>query len=167
MRKVVEDLIEMRRSRYAGSQKDALLASDGSRSFFKNVKHYQSAEKPEPFQVASLFPRRSDGEVAELLAEHFNAISSEFEPLEAHQIPTTRWKRLPLLEPYQVVGRIQAFRKLKSMVRGDIFPALVSKYGDLLAVPLCSIYNEITTTRVWPLLWKQEFVTSIPKKMNP
>ena len=49
------------------------------------------------------------------------------------------------------------------MVKGDIFPALFTRYGDLLAVPLCSIYNEITWMRIWPVLWKQEFVMSIPK----
>ena len=53
------------------------------------------------------------------------------------------------------------------MVRGDIFPALVSRYGDFLAVPLCSIFNAITKTRIWPLVWKQEFVTTIPKKTVP
>ena len=53
------------------------------------------------------------------------------------------------------------------MVKGDIFPALFSKFGDFLALPLSSIYNEITVTRVWPVIWKQEFVTTIPKKANP
>ena len=53
------------------------------------------------------------------------------------------------------------------MVQGDIFPGLVSKYADLLAIPLCEIFNEVTRTRVWPLIWKQEFVTVIPKKTVP
>ena len=53
------------------------------------------------------------------------------------------------------------------MVQGDIFPALVTKFGDLLAIPLCEIFNEITRTRVWPLIWKQEYVTVIPKKTVP
>ena len=53
------------------------------------------------------------------------------------------------------------------MVEGDIFPALVSKYADLLAIPLCSVFNSITTTRVWPSIWKQEYVTAIPKKSVP
>ena len=87
--------------------------------------------------------------------------------MEAHQIPVTKPRRLPRLEPFQVAGRIRAFRKLKSMVRGDIFPALVTKYGDFLALPLCSIYNAITETHVWPRIWKREFVTAIPKKSLP
>ena len=53
------------------------------------------------------------------------------------------------------------------MVKGDIFPALFTVFGDLLALPLCNIYNEIARTRVWPVIWKQEFVTTIPKKTLP
>ena len=40
------------------------------------------------------------------------------------------------------------------MVRGDIFPDLVTKFADLLAVPLTSIYNEITATKIGPEIWK-------------
>ena len=53
------------------------------------------------------------------------------------------------------------------MVKGDIFPTLVSLYGDFLAIPLSNIYNEITVTRVWPRIWKEEYVTTIPKKSIP
>ena len=83
------------------------------------------------------------------------------------QIPVTRRRRLPILQPYEVAGRIRAFKKPKSMVQGDIFPELVSRFGDLLAVPLCEIFNMITVTQIWPLIWKQEFVTVIPKKTLP
>ena len=155
----MEDLIKHRREQYAGSQKDALLASDGQRNFFKNVKNYKSAKREAPFDVLTLFPGKSEPEVAEILAEHFNSISSEFDPLEQHQIPVTRSN--------EVAGRIRHFKKPKSMVRGDIFPALVSLYGDFLAIPLSNIYNEITVTRVWPRIWKEEYVTTIPKKSVP
>ena len=53
------------------------------------------------------------------------------------------------------------------MVQGDIFPQLVGRYSDLLAIPLCEIFNSITTPRVWPCIWKPEFVTVIPKKAVP
>ena len=163
----MEDLVERRRKKYAGSQKDALLASDGDRNFFKNVRNYQSCERQQPFDVRSFFPDKSEAEVAEELALHFNAISLEFDPLEPHQIPVTRGRSLPILEPYQVAGRIRAFKKPKSMVKGDIFPDLFSKFSDFLAVPLCSIYNCIAQTRIWPRIWKEELVTAIPKKSVP
>ena len=72
-----------------------------------------------------------------------------------------------MLQPYEVAGRIRAFKKPKSMVKGDIFPDLVTKFVDFLALPLSSIYNAITSSRVWPRIWKQEFVTSIPKTSMP
>ena len=141
VKKILEDLIDKRRQNYAGSQKDALMAQDGERNFFKNVRSYQSYEREKPFNVADLFPGKGDQEVAEILAEHFNAISREFQPLQASEIPVTKDRRLPTLLPYQVAGRIRAFRKPKSMVKGDIFPALFIKLPDLLAIPLCSIYT--------------------------
>ena len=36
-----------------------------------------------------------------------------------------------------------------------------------LAAPLTHIYNSISISETWPLLWKQEFVTPIPKKSLP
>ena len=82
-------------------------------------------------------------------------------------MPRTTGRALPVLRPYQVAGRIRAFKKPKSMVKGDIFPALVHKYAVLLAIPLADIFNEVTRTSIWPRVWKQEFVTVIPKCRSP
>ena len=49
------------------------------------------------------------------------------------------------------------------MVEGDLFPECVTKYSDLLAVPLTKIYNMILASRTWPSPWKKETVTVIPK----
>ena len=57
-------------------------------------------------------------------------------------------------------------KKPKSMVRGDIFPDLVTEFADLLAIPLTSIYNEISTTTTTKI-WKKESVTIIPKTRTP
>ena len=110
VRSLLESLIERRREKYAGSQKDALLAKDGSRNFFKNVRCYKSVEREKPFNVRSLFPGKSNMELAELLADHFNTISNKFDPLEASQIPVTRPRGLPVLLPHQVAGRIRCLR---------------------------------------------------------
>ena len=53
------------------------------------------------------------------------------------------------------------------MVVGDIFPDLVTKYSDFLAIPLTSIFNEIVRTSLWPLKWKVEYVTVNPKNSDP
>ena len=71
--------------------------------------------------------------MAELLAVHFNTISAEFDPLEPH------------LAAISIAGRIRVICKLKSIVRGYIFPALFAKFGALLAAQLCLIYNQENT----------------------
>lgn len=123
---------------------------DARRNFFRNVKAFKSKDRPQPFDVRSLLPGKTDQEVADSLAVFFNRISSEFDPLEPQDIPQTHDRALPRLALYQVAGRIRVFKKPKSMVQRDIFPALMHKYAVLLAVPLCDIYNEITSTHVWP-----------------
>ena len=140
---------------------------DARRNFFRNVKAFQAKERPKAFDPMDLFPGESEGQVADNLAKYFNRISCEFDPLEPADIPRTHSRKLPVLLPYQVEGRIRAFKKPKSMVKGDIFPVLMDKFATLLAIPLTSIYNEITSTSVWPAVWKQEFVTVIPKCRAP
>ena len=114
-----------------------------------------------------LFPGKSEAEVSELLAGHFNAISSEFSPLEPRDIPTTYPQTIKRFERHEVAGRLRRFRKPKSMVTGDLFPSLVTKYADILAIPLTEIYNEISRSQIWPVKWKEEAVTVIPKTRVP
>ena len=66
-----------------------------------------------------------------------------------------------------MAARIRKFRKPKSTVPGDIFPQLVTQFSNLLAIPLTDIYNKILETRVWPVCWKKEYVTIIPKVSSP
>ena len=165
--KRVRKLVKKRAANYWNYQKKSLLKPDAGRTFFKNVKSYNCKEKPPQFDVRSLFPDLSDSEVSERLADHFNGISQEFDGLDPASVPVTYSAAVPALTPLQVAIRLRKFRKPKSMVRHDIFPSLVNNASEFLAIPLTDIYNTISSTETWPLLWKQEFVTPIPKKSIP
>ena len=117
--------------------------------------------------MRDILPGKNSLECAELLAGHFNGISDEFLPLDPSEIPRTRHRRPETLLPYQVAGRLRAFRKPKSMVRGDLFPVLVTACADFLAIPLANIYSEVSVSGVWPVAWKMEHVTAIPKCSVP
>ena len=169
MKKRTTELIEKRCKKYLESQKAELLANDGGRSFYKQTKNYMSKARPKPFDVMDMYPGRTESEVAELLATHFNAISNEFQPLDhSVDIPKAKLSRpVPILQAYEVAARLKGFKKPKSMVNGDLFPALVTKYADILAILLTSIYNDISSTQIWPTVWKNESVTIIPKTRTP
>ena len=165
--KKIKKLIRKRAANYWEYQKRNLLSSDAGRTFFKNVKSYNCKEKPPQFDVRSLFPNLSDLDVAEKLADHFNGISQEFDGLDPASVPSTYSSEVQILTVSQVATRLKKFKKPKSMVRHDIFPSLVTDSAQYLAGPLTDIFNTISRTKTWPMLWKQEFVTPIPKKSIP
>ena len=167
LKKQSDKLYTSRAANYMDSQKKSMTASDASRNFFRNVKSYKSRENPPQFNVADLYPELDDREVAEELANHFNTISSEFGGLDPAQIPSTVSVSLPNLSIAAVMTRLKSFKKPKSMVKGDIFPSLVNRNAHVLACPLSHIYNNITETAEWPVPWKVEYVTPIPKKTLP
>ena len=162
-----DKLIEKRAERYMQKQKQILTAPDATRSFYKNVKAYKSKEKPATFDVRDLYNGKGDSEVAEALADHFSAISNEFNGLDDNLELAASNFTLPVLPPTTIRSRLCKFRKPKSMVRGDIFPVLVNRVAASLSLPLSNIYNHITATGTWPELWKVEYVTPIPKATMP
>ena len=107
-KKKVEKFIKRRQKIYQDSQRLALLADDGHRNFFKNTKNYMSKQRPKPFDVMDLFPGKSEGEVSEILASHFNEISNEFSPINpAKDIPRTHSVPLPVLATHEVATRLK------------------------------------------------------------
>lgn len=87
LKKIMEDMLAMRKERYVAVQKDNLIGDDTQRNFFKNVKTYQSAARPVQFDIRTLSADKTDAEIADDLAVFFNKISDEFDGLERDQIP--------------------------------------------------------------------------------
>ena len=105
-------------------------------------------------------------EIAEIVAEFFNKISQEYPSLPD---PSRVWDEAApnIVEEYEVASRLKRFKKPKSTVYGDIKPELVSDFADLLAPPLCFIFNQTLHSRSWPSIWKAETVHVIPKNTAP
>ena len=142
----------------------AKLMNPGANAIpYKAIKDLKGGEKPPPWDVRDINPELTDDQTAESLADFFNAISSEFAPLEHCHIPTAWDKSYPLLAPHEVSIRIKKIRKPRSMVEGDLFPKVVDKYADILAIPLTKIINLVLHSYHWPSQWKIETVTVIPK----
>ena len=167
LKSITDKMIKDRKRTYMDMKKIQLTATDANRSFFRLVKAFNTPEKPQTFDVRSLRPGKTDQEVAEELADHFNRISAEFDGLSPDQIPTTKNRVIDPLMPHEVSSRLKHFRKPKSMVAGDVFPALITKFSDFFAIPLTELFNTIADTQVWPTIWKTEHVTVIPKKSCP
>ena len=167
IRKNIDTYLEKRREKFLERQKENLTGPDASRQFFRNVKDFKTHERSKAFDIKDILPGLSDQAAAERAAEYFNKISQEFSPLKPSDVPTTYDKYVPLLSVENVELRLKRQKKPNSMVMGDIFPKLVNDCAKFMSVPLSDVYNEIIKTNVWPISWKREYVTIIPKKKLP
>ena len=70
-------------------------------SFFRLVKEFNTPEKTQTFDVHSLRPGDDDAKIANELADYFNRISAEFEPLRDGQVPKSRQRELDPLAPHE------------------------------------------------------------------
>ena len=167
LRDALDAYLATRQEVFLQNQRTKFTGPEAKKNFYKNVKHYRNAEKPKDFSVKDIMPGKPEGVVANEVANYFNKISSEFQPLTDDQIPSTYHRDLPRLSVGEVEKRLKAARKPNSRVKGDLFPALINRNAAYLAVPLAAIYNDMIRTNEWPAEWKREYVTTIPKKKLP
>ena len=163
----LEDYLAKRRHDFLYKQKDMLTRPEANKRFFQIVKKYNTVDRPAQFDVRNLRPGKTDQEVADELATYFNRISQEFSPLQPHEIPSTYDRDLPPIGVAEAESMIRKSKKKLSRVPGDIFPQLLNDCAGDLAIPLADIYSEILRSFVWPVAWKKEYVTVIPKKNMP
>ena len=143
LKRATDELIKKRKKMYMDLKKQQLTASDANQSFFRLVKAFNTPEKAQTFDVRSLQPGKDDQEVADDLAQYFNHISAEFDSLRPGEVPPAKHKILDPIPKHVVASRLKHFRKPKSMVAGDVFPCLVTKFRNFFAMPLADIYNEV------------------------
>ena len=135
-----------------------------SSAYFQAVKTLSTKEAAIFWAIQTLFPSKSDREIAELVATYFNSISSEYVPLERRDEDE---EGIISIEKYEIAARLRTCKKPKSQVRGDIPPKIIAENADLLAIPLAHVFNSAITNAEWPALWKMETVTVIPKNSAP
>lgn len=98
-----------------------------------------------------MYPGKSQSFVAENVAEFFNEISRESDPLEPFEVPTTYDRPIEYISIDAVCKLLRAQKKPNSMVSGDLFPTHINDIAPVITVPLTEIYNSILSTMVWPI----------------
>ena len=138
-----------------------------SSEYYRAVNIFKTKESHSAWDIASMYPEKTDSEIAELAAEFFNRISQEYSPIPDPRVIEEISEPEQFLQQFEVSGRLRSFRKPKSRVKGDIAPELITEFHAQLAVPLTYLFNLVLTTLQWPDLWKSETVTIIPKNNSP
>ena len=107
-------------------------------------------------------------EAAQIIAQHFAAISTEYSPVDPHQLPAyLPALPPPVVEEYDVYKRLVHIKKTRSTLPIDIPDKVRKECAVLLAEPITAIINNSLTQSVYPSIWKQEWVTPVPKVTHP
>ena len=110
------------------------------------------------------------------MAEYFSCISQEYLPLQLSTLPPCVQSYLstpisnqiiPRLSEFDVYSKIVRAKKPKSSVPGDLPRKIVKNFAHRLAAPNAAIFNEITSSAVYPEQWKTEHQLPIPKLYPP
>ena len=110
----------------------------------------------------------SDQECADTVAQGFAAVSNQYEPLDSNKLPAY----LPSLPPpqveeYQVYEKLKRLKNTKSTLPIDIPNKLRNEVAVELTYPLTIIINRCLSEGKFPALWKQEWVSPVPKVPEP
>ena len=107
-------------------------------------------------------------QAAQKIAEHFAAISMQYTPIDATQLPCyLPAPAPPQVEEYEVYKRINHINKTHSTLPIDIPEKIRHECSHFLALPLATIINNSLASGKYPTIWKQEWVTPVPKVTHP
>ena len=122
-------------------------------------------QTPVRFDVCSMKPDLNEAAICEELADLFSSINNNLTHIDKNTITPSNTHRIISIE--QVADRLLKCKKTKGLLYGDIFPHLITRFANTLAVPLSIIYNRALHEEKWPRIWKLEYVTPIPKVTSP
>ena len=149
---------------FLSKSKKKVLEAKNTGSLFKAINSLKSKDPSKGWNIRSLFPALTERQIADNCAHYFSSISKEYPPVgKPERMTSPAWE----LALHEVSLKLKHCKKPKSTVKGDLVPALVTKFHDLLAVPLLCIYNKVLAGGGWPSQWKEETVKIIPKSAIP
>ena len=106
----------------------------------------------------------TDRECAEAIAQSFAAVSQEYSQLDRTKLPSF----LPAGRPeqvtvFEVLAKIKKLGKTKSTLPIDIPDKLRIECALDLSEPLADIFNSCLRAGRFPLMWRREWCTPVPK----
>ena len=145
---------------------ERLLEDGGSgKSFYSATKRLSSACATRNWDITDLFACKPPGEIGVKILEYFGRIATpEAPPIQnIRRVPGG----LPVFTPESVSKMLRTSKKTNSIVQGDPLPNLIREHPEAFVQPVMKIYNAINDSGRWPVAWKMEYLTIIPKTPNP
>ena len=106
----------------------------------------------------------TDEEAAEEVAKSFAQVSQSYQPCDASQLPAFLPAGRPeKLNVFQVLYKLKTIKKTRSTLPIDLPDQLRMECAVDLAELLTDIFNSCFKTGTFPVAWRREWVTALPK----
>ena len=141
------------------------LKSSKPGNWFNMLKKLGGTESKvkERVQVESL-EGLTDQEAVEEVAGTFAAVSQSYKPCDTKQLPSYLPAGRPeALSVFQVLEKLKTMKKTRSTLPIDLPDQLRIECAVDLAEPLTDIFNSCFENGVFPIAWRREWVTALPK----
>ena len=145
------------------------LLQDPAKNYYRAVKQLGAPGTKREWSVRDLFLGDSAQTAGAEVLEFFSNVRGDGQPMEIPPTPSPGPPDagLGVFDVPRVTKLLQGHKKVRSTVEGDPMPHLVRKFPELFAVPVAKIFNSINETGRWPVKWKKEPITVIPKNPKP
>ena len=142
---------------------------DPGKSYYRAVKQLGCPGSKKEWSVRDLFPGESAEVAGNEILDYFSKVGGEGQPpiIPPQSDPVPANAGLGHFDVPRVAELLKDHKKVRSTVDGDPMPHLVKMYPELFTVPVATIFNAVNSTGRWPVKWKKEHITVIPKNPKP
>ena len=156
----------LKRSKIKSNTKEVVeeLKEAAPGKWYQIMKKMGGVDQSAPRLEIEELKRLTDQESAEAVAQSFAMVSQEYEPLDPSKLPAFLPAGKPeQLNEIQVFHQIQKMKKTKSTLPIDIPDKLRKECALDLAEPMTDIMNSCLRAGRFPVPWRREWVTPVPK----
>ena len=109
----------------------------------------------------------ADEEQAEAIADSFSAISQEYDVIQPQNIqcPPFIKNQIPFVSRQKIRKYLEKIKTNKATAPGDIPAKIVKYFAAYICIPLANLFNACLQAGHWPLLYKCEYITPVPKQI--
>ena len=165
-RGLCEEMEEEIRQKKSAFVDKVLEDGNTGKSYYSAVKNLAGPNGKKSWDVTDLFLDASSGETGERILDYFGSVGEGAETVEMPVVPEGG-AGMDVFDEEKVLKMLKKHKKTTSSVPGDPLPHLVREFPTAFVRPLTIIYNKMNETAVWPMRWKTEYLTIIPKVPNP
>ena len=147
------------------------LKTSKPRQWYSKVKRMSGKEDRQNIITVEELDGFNDEEQAEMIANHYASISNLYKPVNSEDfkdfLDKNSCSKPPNISPYKILKVINKMNRNSATCPGDLPMKIIYMFSDDLVLPLSHIINCCFQAGQYPVLWKNEFVTPVPKVYPP